>query len=282
MHRTLLLMVWAPCALMAQSEMRMGQIHKRAQALFVAGKCDQVIELGSHLEVSNQVDDIKALALTEAIVARCFFQRGETKSTEDQLRSILFLKPDFELDAFETPRPLLDLFNRLKSDLAQKTRELQRVKETAHLKADVLESKISVRKMSPLAPLVPFGFAQFEYNANIKGIIVASLEAGFLAANIACFWAKRSLTSSDASSLVEDQNALSAHNLLQGFQFAFLGLFAAVYAFGAIDGYLHKDDVIFVSSHTQSRKLSHDEFLRRLQELKKRDEVINGRSDNTD
>jgi hypothetical protein len=255
---------------MAEPELKIGQIHKKAQALFVAGKCDQIIELGSQLELSDQVDDLNRLAQIEAIVARCYFQRGEMKSAEDQLRNILFLKPDFELDAFETPRPLVDIFNKLKTELAQKTRELQIVKETANQKSDVLETKTVVRKMSPLAPFVPFGFPQFEYGAKAKGIIIAALEGTLLAANVACFWAKRSLTSPDASSLVENQNAFSNYNLSQALQFAALGLFVAVYVFGAVDGFVHKDDVTLVSSHTENHKISREEFMQKLDELKKR------------
>jgi hypothetical protein len=239
MRWMLAILVSVHCAAIAESDLKMGLMKKKAQALFASGKCDQVIELGLKLSKSDQVDDLNALVQTETIVARCYFQRKQMKNAQDQLRHVLFLKPDFELDAFETPAPLVEAFNKEKSELAQKTLELQSVKENANQKSEVLETKVVVRKMSALAPLIPFGFAQFEYGAQTKGIIIAALEAGFLAANI-------------------------------GFQFASLGLFMAVYIFGSIDGYIHKDEVTFESSQSESRRLSRDEFLQKLDQLKKK------------
>jgi hypothetical protein len=270
MRWMLAILVSVHCAAIAESDLKMGLMKKKAQALFASGKCDQVIELGLKLSKSDQVDDLNALVQTETIVARCYFQRKQMKNAQDQLRHVLFLKPDFELDAFETPAPLVEAFNKEKSELAQKTLELQSVKENANQKSEVLETKVVVRKMSALAPLIPFGFAQFEYGAQTKGIIIAALEAGFLAANIGSYWAKRSFASSESSNLVSDQGALANYNLAQGFQFASLGLFMAVYIFGSIDGYIHKDEVTFESSQSESRRLSRDEFLQKLDQLKKK------------
>lgn len=262
------ILVAVHCAASAESNSKMGQIYHKVRELFEAGKCDQVIAIAGSANDSEQVDDLNALASSELFVARCYFQRDDISIAESRLRNILFLKPDFELDAFETPPTFFTVFEKVKNELAQKTKELNLVKETAKQKSDILETEVVVRKMSPFAPLVPFGFAQFEYGAKIKGILIAVLEGSFLLANVGSYWAKRSIASSEAANLVSDQGALSNYNMAQGFQFASLGFFAAIYLFGAIDGFVHKDDLSFESSRTQSRRLSRDEFLQRLNELK--------------
>jgi hypothetical protein len=193
------------------------------------------------------------------------------EAAEAQLRNILFLQPTFELDPFETPPPLIEIFNKIKNELSEKARELEKVRENASKQTEVLETEIQIRKMSPFSPFVPFGFAQFEYGAKTKGIIIATLEAALLSANIASFWVKRSFTMSDSSGSVEDQNALYGYNLAQGVQIATLGGAAVVYLLGMVDGLLHKDDIIEETSRSQSRRISREEFIQKLNDLKKKD-----------
>jgi len=249
------------CVAMAQSNLKSSQLLLKAQALYAAGKCDQVIELGNKLSSTDGVDDISALLETEVILTRCYFQRNEMKSAEDQLRNILFIKPTFELSAFETPPPLLEIFEKLKKELMKKSKELQQVKESADQKVELIETTTTIRKMSSLAPLLPFGAAQFEYGAKLKGLLIATGEGIALAGNIASYWTKRSM-SADTSN--------QGYNIAQVFQFVSIALFVAIYAYGFVDGFIHRNDIIQESSKTDSRKISRDEFLQRLDAIKKK------------
>jgi hypothetical protein len=255
------ILVCVPCLSVAQTNLKSGQVLKKAQALYAAGKWDQVIELGLKLASSENVDDLVALAQTEALVAQCYFQRNEMKSAEDQLRNILFIKPTFELSAFETPKPLLEIFEKLKKELALKSKELQQVKESADQRVDVIETTTVVRKMSGLAPLLPFGAAQFEYGSKLKGILIATGEGLALAGNIASYWTKRSLRFDSGN---------NGYNIAQVFQFASIALFVAIYAFGFVDGFVHRHDTVQESSKTESRKISKEEFLQKLDSIKKK------------
>lgn len=250
------------------SQIKMGQLYQKAQSLLAAGKCEQVLVLETKIPLSEPVDDVKMLAQVEAIIARCYFQLGKIEGAEGQLRNILFIQPTFEFDPFDTPSPLIDMFNKIKRELSEKALELKTAKENASKQNDILETEITVRKMSPLAAFVPFGFPQFEYGATTKGIIVAALEATFLSVNIGSFWYKRSLTSADSSNLVANSDVLSAYNIAQGIQFSAIGAFAAVYLFSLVDGLMHRDKVIEETSHSINRKISREEFIQKLNSLK--------------
>lgn len=243
----------------------------RADVVSQASKCDQVIAQKSKIQNEATLEDLDAYVRLQAIIARCYFDRGKQSEAEDQLRTILFQQPAFELDAFENPAPLVAMFNRIKGELQQKTRELQRIKENADRQSDVLQTDIYFRKMSKLAPFVPFGYAQFEYGAATKGFIIAGLEMLFLGANIGSYWYKRSFLLPDAPGLVANDADLSSYQRGQTFQWVSLGLFLGVWAFGAIDGIIHKDDLLIEDTLSKNQRISREEFLQKLNAIKKKD-----------
>jgi hypothetical protein len=237
---------------------------RRGRNLFQYGDCQGVVEQLSDLTLPGRLESSDDLADTHRMLGVCHFQLGQRENAERELKSLLFLKPDTKLDPFLTPPPVVELFDALKAQFKKKLEEIREAKRKAGLaqegqqeaKTLVVEREVTYRETSYLAPLVPFGFGQFENQEPIKGSIFASLQGLALATNIAAFWTKEGIVafapspeadlraSTPGAVAVADPALVPALQTAQTVQFAALGVFAALYLYGIADAYWNLERVV--------------------------------------
>ncbi len=203
---------------------------KQARAGFEKRNCKQVIHLLNEKDFTKDFEDESEFIDRYHMLGVCYFQAGDKKNTEIELNELLFINPNFELDPFITPPPLLELFNQLKNSIKEKSKELELAKEKAVDKPSMVGKNFAYKKTSIIPAFSPFGLGQFTNKETAKGIIVAAAQVSMLSANIGCYWWKRSLVDTQGTSATLEQ-----YNLAQTLQFVALGSFLAIYAYSVAD-----------------------------------------------
>lgn len=211
-------------------------ILKQAKIAFEKRKCAQLIPLLNEKKFTEELQDESQFVDRYHMLGVCYFQLGDIKNAERELNELLFIDPNFELDPFITPPPLLDLFNQLKSSIKAKSLELELAKEQAIEKLPAATSKISYKKSSILPAFLPFGLGQFENGESTKGAIIAAAQVSALSTNIGFYWWKRSLNGTQGTT-----STLEQYNFAQTLQFVALGAFLAAYIYSVTDAVLNRE-----------------------------------------
>ena len=272
-HFSFLLTGWlflcsAPLQARPQSLQPLSIQLEKAKKQYGKGNCDKVIELLKHAPQRESIEDDDVLVEIESLLAQCYFQKGDKENAERELKNLLFLRPNFSMDPFQTPPELLKLFDERKKELNEKVKELEDAKQNASEKIEIIEHTVYFKRTSPFSAFVPFGFGQFENGHTVKGIAIASLEGALIALNVSAYWYKRSLVLEDSMSLVMDENAKNNYNVAQSIQFAALGGLAGVYVLGVTDALVFRSETIQESEVTKLQRVTKEEFLQKLQDAK--------------
>jgi hypothetical protein len=108
------------------------------------------------------------------------------------------------------------------------------------------EAILTVEKKMPEAPspwpnrvlaFAPFGISQFLNGHSTKGALILTGQVAFLGMNIGAYWWKQGVVAAPAGA--EGSSAVAEYNGAQAFQFAAIGLFAAVYIYSIVDALLN-------------------------------------------
>ena len=202
--------------------------------------CRQTVKTLDNPKLTQTLQDEPKLIEAYRTLGVCYFELGDQEKSKTAFSQLLFIKPDYELNAFITPPKLLDLFNQIKSHINSKSQELIAARE----------KKIIYTKHSLFPAFVPFGVGQFENGNKIKGAIIASTEGVALAANIGFYWWKQSLNT----------NTIPNYSLVQSLQWVAIGTFLAIYAYGVIDALYYRQEMVLETNT--------DEFLKQLDQAK--------------
>lgn len=229
---------------------------KKAEAAFQQNNCKQVIEILSAGNSSKNLENEVQFVNYYHMLGVCYFKLNEIKKAEKELTELLFISPDFNLDPFTSPPPLLELFKLLKNNVNKKSNELQTIKEKAKEK-EPIGNKVNIySNTSVLFSFMPFGIPQLETNNTTKGIILATTQATFLTGNIAFYWWKKSLLNSDNSVLNKTE-----FNTAQILQFVSFGVFAGIYIYGVIDALVNHQVLTHLNPAIKAQSLASEMFL---------------------
>ncbi len=209
---------------------------KQASFWFEKRNCTHVIQILNEKKLTEELEDESQFVQRYHMLGVCYFQLGNKKNAETEFNELLFIQPNFELDPFITPPPLLDLFNQLKNNIKAKSQELELAKEKAIDKPQINESRTIYKKNSIIPAFAPFGLGQFQNGETTKGIILAATQISMLSGNIGFYWWKRSFNNTPGTN-----STLEQYNLAQTLQFAALGVFLAVYIYSVTDAILNME-----------------------------------------
>jgi hypothetical protein len=218
-----------------------------AKEAFTNNDCVLAIKILDNENTILQLNSEKDLLASYKILAICYYQNNKKNLAENQLENILSIKPNYFFDPFDTPAPVIDLFNKVKSRIKYKTEQLANAKQQALLdnsinnlvtegKVELVQKEVIKTKNSKWLALLPFGVGHFINENYLKGSLIASGQAASLAGNIGFYWYKQTMIMPDNKNLVGNSQALQNYNVAQALQWSSLGLFAALYAYSIIDG----------------------------------------------
>lgn len=213
-----------------------------ANKAFEFGDCEKVISVLSDAQYVPYVDDEEHFLQIYRMLAICYHRKGEKAKAEKELQNLLILKPKVELDPFSTPPAVIDLFTHVKKTMAPKIEDIEKARAQIadqEKGKDPLQRTV-VRRLSPLAAFVPFGFGQVENGHLGKGIALAASEIALLGVNVGSYWYKESLILPKSDALVADSSTLRSYNTAQTIQFVSIGVLAATYIYGIVDALIYR------------------------------------------
>lgn len=166
------------------------QRFRRGEMHFAYGDCAGTVSALAPVAVPGELEDEKQLVEAHRMLAVCYFQQGRPDEVKRQLESLLFIDPEYELDPFRTPPPVMELFDELKDTIREKLRAIedarkQREAKTQKPTGTLLVERTTVVRETPFAAVfLPFGLSQWANGEVIKAAIVGSLQGLTLATNI--------------------------------------------------------------------------------------------------
>jgi len=236
---------------------------KAATELFGKNECQKVIEALTTKDFTKSLENESDFIEYYRLLGICYFKQKDTRNAEIELNELLFINPDYELDPFITPPPLLEIFGKLKTNVKAKSNELLIAKDKVFEKPNQIEKEMIYYKTSIYPALMPFGIGQFENGEVVKGSLIAASQAVMLGSNIGFYWWKRSLLNAHSTSTNLDQ-----FNLAQTLQFVALGAFAAIYIYGIVDAFLNREDFVLKDTSIKPSELSTQIFLKEFNRAK--------------
>ena len=166
---------------------------KRGKSLFEYRDCAGVVEILDELAVPGQLADEHEQADVHRMLGICYALSENRRLAAREFSSLLAIEPDYQLDTFEVPPPIVELFEAQKELMKARLDEIRKARERAR-QAElpeggiVIERTRTVRVSSPFTPFLPFGLAQFANGQNIAGTVFAATEGTLLLVNIVGFW----------------------------------------------------------------------------------------------
>jgi len=218
-----------------------------ASKAFDFGDCDKVLQLLSNAQYIPYVDDEENFVQIYRMLSICYLKKKQKAKAEKELQNLLILRPRIELDPFTTPPQVIELFAQVKKEMAPKIEEIEKARAQITEKEKEAKNplqKTVLRRVSPLAAFVPFGFGQLENGHTVKAIAIAGAEVALLGVNIGSYWWKRSYILPNSDGLVADSAALQGYKTAQTVQFVSLGLLAATYIYGIVDALIYRQPYV--------------------------------------
>ncbi len=253
------------------------------RASYEYGRYDEVIErAGSRIDRGLLSEE--DLAELHKLAGLSAFNLNRTGDAERHFRALLRLDPDFKLDPFAVPPPVVAYLDRIREEMEAELelvrqerrlrlererteaerRERERVAaEEQRRRLEVLSRQVTVRqveKRSFLVNFVPFGAGQFQQGRNGLGTVLAATEGALAVTSGIAFFAYESLF--ETGKVVVDDirrptevpvRYIPTERLPQakGWQWLKWGSamgFYAVYTAGVVDALVHHQDQVVETS----------------------------------
>lgn len=206
----LLLMAFSPPALAQALERDVAALRTD----FEYGKYDEVLR-DAQARLDRGVDEPKLLLEIHKLAGISAFNLNRPAVAERHLTAALRIDPDFTLDPFVFPPPVVEFHERIRKQLGpelqfiRQGRELEEARqraaaaETARAEAERERRRLeaiprritteTIDRRSLFVNFVPFGAGQFQQGRTQLGLWLASLQGATAATSIIAFWAHEAL-----------------------------------------------------------------------------------------
>jgi hypothetical protein len=182
----------------------------------------------------------------------CFALLDQRREAAREFSSLLSIDPDHELDPFEVPPPVVDVFDAQRAAMKARLAEIRRARERARedFVGDeggvLVERQTTVRTTPWAAAFLPFGLAQLANGEPVKAAVLG-VQQGF----------RDGFTNAE----------VLAENPLWFGHLAGLGVFAVGYVVGVADALWNREDQAVLADKQTKRPLTTTELkkLRRIE-----------------
>jgi tetratricopeptide (TPR) repeat protein len=225
-----------------------------------AASLRQLLAGTPNLTPQESIDAYRMLGIAE-------YQLGDRRAARAAFVNLLSVDPDFGLDAFLVPPPIVEFFDAVKKEheaalapLRERKRELaeqQRLADEAKRRL-LLEEQVRTGPPSKIVKIeqrvylfnwLPLGAGQFQNGDRAKGTAIAAGQLVFGLVNVAAIVVHSQIADDRTRTCVAGQPGCSRppysdsdRNLLDQLDFvkyASAGLFWALYAYGVLDAHRH-------------------------------------------
>jgi len=177
----------------------------RARNLFAYGDCRAAADVLSELVLPGRLVQEPELVDAHRMLGTCFFQLDNRGEARREFMALLYLAPDTRLDPFLTPPAVVEFFDAIRNEIADKLEAVRAKRERGGQKPRPMITVVerSARQYLWLGTLVPLGYPQFERGAWIWGSLFATTQVAGALATIACYWGTQALLTSGGRIRVE-------------------------------------------------------------------------------
>ena len=235
---------------------------RRARNLFEYGDCQSVIDVLENFEELSTQKQTDNLVDAHRMLGVCFHQLDRKTEAVRELRKILYLKPNYELDPFLTPPPVVELFEQLRIEMQTKLDEIDAAQDTStgeieDVRVQIIERGSNVQTTPWAVVLLPFGIAQWVNGSPVKAAIFGGLQGALLTMNVAAFWGGYLLAPDNR---VSNSDQAILHGVLWWGHIAALCLGGMAYGAGVADAWWNWEQSVEVSvrESTVSKSVSED------------------------
>lgn|GEM_PF-1939687 len=181
------------------------EAYQRGKSAYLYGSYQLTIDcLGPLLSPDLLLSNPEELAIAYEYVGLAYFYLEEMELAKQHFKSLIFFRPDHELDPVRVPPDAVTTFVQLRDSLAgellarESALEEQRAKEDALLEAlTKRELIIEQRVNSRLIALLPFGIGQFQNEDRSVGYFFLGSELIATALSVGLFWKIESMRQSN-------------------------------------------------------------------------------------
>jgi hypothetical protein len=246
------------------------QRFQRGKRSFEYRDCPAAIAALADLAVPGLLADEREQLEVHRMLGICYALADQKREASREFSSLLSLDPDHQLDPFEVPPPVMELFETQKQMMKTRLDELRRARERQKddlVDGGVLVERVTTLKTTPLpAAFLPFGLAQWANGEPGKGAVFASVQGVGLLVNIVGYWGSIVVQSQGP----RDGYAQDEVDLENAFYFshvAGLGVLLVGYGIGVADALWNREEQAVLASKATKRPLTPKELtnLRRIE-----------------
>jgi hypothetical protein len=203
----------------------------------------------------------------------CYALADQRREASREFSSLLSLDPDHQLDPFEVPPPVLDIFEAQKTTMKASLDELRKARERAREDGEdgaVLVERVTTVRTTPWATaFLPFGIAQGLNGDGTKAVVIGTAQAAGLLANITGYWGSVVVVSQAQNGNVDyTQEQANLENAFWYTHLAGGGVFLVSYAVGVADALWNFEREAVTASKATRRPLTAAE-LRKLRRIER-------------
>ena len=247
------------------------QRFRRGKRLFEYRDCPGAISTLADLAIPGLLDDESQQLEVHRMLGICYALDNNRREAAREFSSLLSLDPDHQLDPFEVPPPVVELFETQKQAMKVRLDELRRARERAREElpddgAVLIERTRTVRSTPFATVFLPFGLAQVANGDLVTGGILGAVQGAGLLANVVGYWVTIGIeTQGDADGINEEEASL--HNAFRVTHWAGLGLLVVGYGVGVAEALWNREDQAVMAEKATRRPLTSAEMkkLRRIE-----------------
>lgn len=214
---------------------------KKAEAAFQFQDFKTAKRLLEHLLYPRpRIRDRSRLLKAHEYLGACYFWLKQPKKMEDEFTALLVMDPEYRLDPFYYPPPLIERFEDIRKRLqrlgvirpTKKKTPKKKKKKQRQCKTTIIKEV----HRSKVVAFIPFGVGQFYNHETGKGIAFAVTQGVGLATNMGAFIGIVALGRSDGTF---SPSQAKVARILRYVQYAGLGVFVVSAVWGIIDAVTH-------------------------------------------
>jgi hypothetical protein len=246
------------------------QRYRRGKRSFEYRDCPAAIALLADLAIPGLLADEAEQLDVHRMLGICYALDDQKREAAREFSSLLSLDPNHQLDPFEVPPPVMELFEAQKQLMKSRLDELRRARERQKddlVDGGVLVERVTTLKTTPLpAAFLPLGLAQWANGEPGKGAVFASVQGAALIVNIVGYWGSIIVqTQGPRDGYAQDE--VDLENAFYFSHLAGLGVFLVGYGIGVADALWNREEQAVLASKATKRPLTPRELtnLRRIE-----------------
>jgi tetratricopeptide (TPR) repeat protein len=211
---------------------------RRARNEFAYGNYNLAAEKLRELLYPMRLYNDDQVIETRKYLALSYYLLGKVNAAKEEFGKLLYLSPDYQLDPYTVPPPIIELFELVRSQMKPELDAIRQRQSDEQLQAATKSGYVrhvdqTMLERSELATFLPFGVGQFQNGDYGWGAVFAISELALLGVNIGAY-----LWATSYGPTYHDQSRQRLVQALTVAQYSSLALFGVVWSVGVFQARL--------------------------------------------